>query len=238
MIEHGPVLSTDRLEKPKRPPAPDPAPSAADPPVASATLPRRWGGSNRIVVHNKGEFKLRRNGSLADMSRATPPAYQGFTANGANYQRQADNQPPASQGVSASGGSYQRQAGNQSPASQGVSANGANYQRQAENQPPASQGVSANGGHYQRQPESQSPASLGVAASGNHVRQAAVANADTLRVQVPAHVVKSIVVSVLHQQGVPNPSEEILNAAIQEYYAKNPQGVSFPLTCDAKLHSR
>ena len=167
MIEHGPVLSTDRLEKPKRPPAPDPAPSA-DPPFASATLPRRWGGSNRIVVHNKGEFKLRRNGSLADMSRATA------------------SQP--------------------------------------------SQGVSANSGYNQRQAESQSPASLGVAASGNHVRQAAVANADNLRVQVPAHVVKSIVVSVLHQQGVPNPSEEILNAAIQEYYAKNPQGVSFPLT--------
>jgi hypothetical protein len=61
------------------------------------------------------------------------------------------------------------------------------------------------------------------------MRQASVANADTLRVQVPAHVVKSIVVSVLHQQGVPNPSEEILNAAIQEYYAKNPQGVSFLL---------
>ncbi len=191
MIEHGPVLSTDRLEKPKRPPAPDPAPSPADPPFASATLPRRWGGSNRIVVHNKGEFKLRRNGSLADMSRATA------------------SQPPASQGVSANGASYQRQAGSQ---------------------PPASQGVSANGGHYQRQAESQSPASLGFAASGNHVRPAAVANADTLRVQVPAHVVKSIVVSVLHQQGVPNPSEEILNAAIQEYYAKNPQGVSFTLT--------
>ncbi len=206
VIEHGPVLSTDRLEKPKRPPAPDPAPSA-DPPFASATLPRRWGGSNRIVVNNKGEFKLRRNGSLADMSR-------GATA----------NQPPASQGVSASGANYQRQA------EKGVSANGGHYQRQAGSQSPASQGVSANGGNYQRQPESQSPASLGVAASGNHVRPAAVANADTLRVQVPAHVVKSIVVSVLHQQGVPNPSEEILNAAIQEYYAKNPQGVSFPLT--------
>ncbi len=188
MIEHGPVLSTDRLEKPKRPPAPDPAPSA-DPPFASATLPRRWGGSNRIVVHNKGEFKLRRNGSLADMSRATA------------------SQP-----------------------SQGVSANSGYNQRQAESQSPASLGVAANGGNYLRQPESQSPASLGVAASGNHVRQAAVANADNLRVQVPAHVVKSIVVSVLHQQGVPNPSEEILNAAIQEYYAKNPQGVSFPPT--------
>ncbi len=187
MIEHGPVLSTDRLEKPKRPPAPDPAPSA-DPPFASATLPRRWGGSNRIVVHNKGEFKLRRNGSLTDMSRATPPA------------------------------------------SQGVSANGGSYQRPPESQSPVSQGVSANGGHYQRQAASQPPTSLGVAASGNHMRQAAIANADTLRVQVPAHVVKSIVVSVLHQQGVPNPSEDILNAAIQEYYAKNPQGVSFSLT--------
>jgi hypothetical protein len=210
VIEHGPVLSTDRLEKPKRPPAPDPAPSP-DPPFASATLPRRWGGSNRIVVHNKGEFKLRRNGSLADMSRATV------------------SQPPASQGVSASGGNYQRQAESQPRASHGVSANGANYQRQSEIQSPASQGVTASGGSYQRQAGSQPPASLGVAAGGNHVRQA-VANTDTLRVQVPAHVVKSIVVSVLHQQGVPNPSEEILNAAIQEYYAKNPQGVSFLLT--------
>ena len=33
-------------------------------------------------------------------------------------------------------------------------------------------------------------------------------------------------VTVLQSQGVTDPSEEILEKAIQEYYAKNPQGVS------------
>ncbi len=150
VIEHAPVQSTDRLEKPRRVPPPQSTatPEAMVPQfpgVSSATLPRRWGASNRIVIHDKGQFKLRRNGSLADLqdspSPSTPPV-----------NRRQLQMPP-------SGG-----AGEQ-------------------------------------------------------------------RVQVPAHVVKSIVVSVLHQQGVPNPAEEILNAAIQEYYAKNPQGVSYFQRC-------
>ena len=47
------------------------------------------------------------------------------------------------------------------------------------------------------------------------------------QLQVPPYIVKSIVISVLEKQGVPNPSDEIINRAIQEYYNKNPEGVSF-----------
>ena len=43
--------------------------------------------------------------------------------------------------------------------------------------------------------------------------------------QVPPSVVKGIVITVLQSQGIVNPSEEILQKAIQEYYNKNPQGV-------------
>ncbi len=146
IIEHGPVQSTDRLEKPRRQQsatAVDSTAGPADVPVASATLPRRWGGSNRIVVHNKGEFKLRRNGSLADVPTAAAAVMK--------------HSPPAMVG---------------------------------------------NGSVYQPTDELR-------------------------RLQVPAHIVKSIVVSVLQQQGITDPSPHILDAAIQEYYAKNPQGVSF-----------
>ena len=45
-------------------------------------------------------------------------------------------------------------------------------------------------------------------------------------IQVPPDVVRGIVITVLQSQGVTEPSEEILEKAIQEYYAKNPQGVS------------
>jgi len=44
--------------------------------------------------------------------------------------------------------------------------------------------------------------------------------------QVPPSIVRGIVKTVLHNQGITNPSEEILNKAIQEYYSKNPQGVT------------
>jgi hypothetical protein len=135
-------MSTDRLEKPRRPqPSPNTVPTASPPVrnVASATLPRRWGGSNRIVLKNNGEFKLRRNVSLADLNASSAPLYQPAT-----NQRSSSN------------------------------------------------------------------------------------STDDICVQVPAHVVKSIVISVLRQQGIHQPSEEILNAAIQEYYARNPQGVSVP----------
>lgn len=44
--------------------------------------------------------------------------------------------------------------------------------------------------------------------------------------QVPPNIVRGIVKTVLQNQGISNPSEEILNKAIQEYYSKNPQGVS------------
>ena len=134
------------------------AATAGATPAASATLPRRWGGSNRIVVHNKGEFKLRRNGSLADMSASVAAVSQ---------------QPLPMVGAAAGGGSSR--------------------------------------------PQLQRPAVAAPAGKDDMLRA----------VHVPAHVVKSIVISVLQQQGVPNPSEEILHAAIQEYYAKNPQGVSF-----------
>ena len=152
VIEHGPVQSTDRLEKPRhaQPATPAPTPAVA----TSATLPRRWGGSNRIVMQNNGEFKLRRNGSLADM-------------------RTNSTEPTAVNPLL----------------------------------------------------DSSAVGRCTVAVRGQSQRQAA-GNSEDLRVQVPAHVVKSIVVSVLHQQGVTHPSEAILSAAIQEYYAKNPQGVS------------
>lgn len=44
--------------------------------------------------------------------------------------------------------------------------------------------------------------------------------------QVPPNIVRGIVCTVLQNQGITNPSEEILSKAIQEYYSKNPQGVS------------
>jgi len=43
--------------------------------------------------------------------------------------------------------------------------------------------------------------------------------------QVPPNIVRGIVITVLQNQGITNPSDEILNKAIQEYYSKNPQGV-------------
>ena len=51
-------------------------------------------------------------------------------------------------------------------------------------------------------------------------------NRNLNQLQVPPHIVKSIVISVLEKQGVPNPSDDIINRAIEEYYNKNPQGVS------------
>ena len=49
--------------------------------------------------------------------------------------------------------------------------------------------------------------------------------------QVPPSIVRGIVRTVLQNQGITNPSEEILNKAIQEYYSKNPQGVSIQYSC-------
>ena len=44
--------------------------------------------------------------------------------------------------------------------------------------------------------------------------------------QVPPCVVKDIVITVLKNQGIINITDEILQQAMQEYYEKNPQGVS------------
>ena len=43
------------------------------------------------------------------------------------------------------------------------------------------------------------------------------------RYQVPPAVVRGIVITVLQSQGVTEPSEEVLQRAIQEYYSKHPQ---------------
>ena len=43
---------------------------------------------------------------------------------------------------------------------------------------------------------------------------------------IPPSVVRGIVITVLQNQGITNPTEEILQKAIEEYYSKNPQGVS------------
>ena len=48
-------------------------------------------------------------------------------------------------------------------------------------------------------------------------------------------MVRGIVITVLQSQGVTDPSEEILEKAIQEYYAKNPQGVS-TVHCRVLIH--
>jgi len=56
-------------------------------------------------------------------------------------------------------------------------------------------------------------------------RQAIEPQNETLY-QVPPNIVRGIVKTVLQNQGINNPSEEILNKAIQEFYNKNPQGVS------------
>ena len=63
--------------------------------------------------------------------------------------------------------------------------------------------------------------------SSQNMAQNQESQASSSHIQVPPHIVKSIVISVLEKQGVPNPSDDIINKAIQEYYAKNPQGVSF-----------
>ena len=44
--------------------------------------------------------------------------------------------------------------------------------------------------------------------------------------QVPPTVVRGIVITVLQNQGITNPDEDILQRAIEEYYSKNPEGVS------------
>ena len=49
--------------------------------------------------------------------------------------------------------------------------------------------------------------------------------------QVPPIVVRGIVITVLQNQGITNPDEEILQRAIEEYYSKNPEGVSGTLFC-------
>ena len=49
--------------------------------------------------------------------------------------------------------------------------------------------------------------------------------------QVPPSVVRGIVITVLQNQGITNPDEEILQRAIEEYYSKNPGGVSKTLYC-------
>ena len=41
--------------------------------------------------------------------------------------------------------------------------------------------------------------------------------------QVPPAVVRGIVITVLQSQGVTEPSEEVLQRAIMEYYTKHPQ---------------
>ena len=41
--------------------------------------------------------------------------------------------------------------------------------------------------------------------------------------QVPPAVVRGIVITVLQSQGVTEPSEEVLQRAIMEYYDKHPQ---------------
>ena len=49
---------------------------------------------------------------------------------------------------------------------------------------------------------------------------------DTGSFQVPPTVVRGIVITVLQNQGITNPDEDILQRAIEEYYSKNPEGVS------------
>merc|ERR1719420_200354 len=51
-------------------------------------------------------------------------------------------------------------------------------------------------------------------------------NSNDSTFQVPPSVVRGIVITVLQNQGILDPSEEILQKAIQEYYTKNPQGVN------------
>ena len=52
------------------------------------------------------------------------------------------------------------------------------------------------------------------------------ASSEEASVQIPPSVVRGIVITVLQNQGITNPSEEILQKAIQEYYSKNPPKVS------------
>ena len=103
-------------------------------------------------------------------------------------------------------------------------------QQQQQHQQHESQAVNGHN-HYRSQPASnQIPRTTSMSdmrtPSHGSGPQAAQSHESMGHIQVPPHIVKSIVVSVLDKQGVPNPSDQIINKAIEEYYAKNPNGVS------------
>ena len=173
-VEHAPVMSTDRLEKPK------PAPPTNEPNNNitnnnshnnnNGSLPRNF---SRIAIHQKGGG-LKRNASMSDVT----------TKN--SFVAQQQHQP-------------------QRHESQAVNGQNHNGSRPASNQIPRTTSMS----------------DMGTPSHGPQATHESMGH-----IQVPPHIVKSIVVSVLDKQGVPNPSDQIINKAIEEYYAKNPNGVS------------
>lgn len=175
IIECAPVMSTDKLEKPKPKPVPTQPTNQIQAPGNTSTLPRNF---SRIAIHQKGGLK--RNASMSDVSRVE---HNSSRSDSSHYSFHGSNNGILHRPV----------------------------QQSQASQPP----------FRPSQPERP-------AGSINPSRQYHESSAapGPQHLQVPPHIVKSIVISVLDKQGVPNPSDEIINRAIQEYYAKNPHGVS------------
>ena len=177
MIEHAPVTSTDKLEKPKKvfqdPSSYDEDKVAANNNNVSSTLPRSSSMANRQFPAAYQTSSLRRNvsNSLTNL--------QG-TKIAVNTQQQIIN------------GSLR----NHHELKNNLNGSMNNYHRSMNN----------------------------IQDSLNNTQQQSNSNNSTF--QVPPSVVRGIVITVLQNQGILDPSEEILQKAIQEYYTKNPQGVS------------
>ena len=176
MIEHAPVTSTDKLEKPKKA-IQDPSSCNEDKVAAnnnnvSSTLPRSSSMANRQFPAAYQTSSLRRNvsNSLTNL--------QG-TKIAVNTQQQIIN------------GSLR----NHHELKNNLNGSMNNYHRSMNN----------------------------IQDSLNNTQQS---NSNDSTFQVPPSVVRGIVITVLQNQGILDPSEEILQKAIQEYYTKNPQGVS------------
>ena len=187
MIEHAPVTSTDKLEKPKKVNQEvtnnnhNEVKTASNVNNISTTLPRSSSIANRQFPAAYQTSSLRRNVSNS---------MTNLQANMINHHHVASN-------------------------NQQESINGsANNHHGSMNNINGSMNRSLNNQH----------GSMNNIQSSMNTTQGSNSSDSTF--QVPPSVVRGIVITVLQNQGIVDPSEEILQKAIQEYYTKNPQGVS------------